>query len=242
MLLSLTLRSVQVLFSLGFALKDSTHDFLFLGVESVIVKSTAHRHHRHGTVAVTDRSHRTVDLDGGQDGIGDLLRVGNLVLPVEEVPDIEETVHAGQEEKTGAGGRPAAIGQVRRMIARLHNGMALEILTPDFGAPVTNGQEVLQVAGVPLNVVDGAVMLALLQAELKINFDLLALVSLQDVTLLGTDEVFQGGGIRVVLETRTAEHLRLHFTVHVKVLYELELLEGTTLKVSLIPPEKATIS
>ena len=52
------------------------------------------------------------------------------------------------------------------MIARLHNGVDLEILAPDLGAPVTNGKEVLEMAGVSLNVINGAVMLALLKTEL----------------------------------------------------------------------------
>ena len=47
--------------------------------------------------------------------------------------------------------------------------------------------------GVSLDVVDGAVMLALLKTELQVNFGgLLSLVGLEDVTLFGTDEVLEG--------------------------------------------------
>ena len=44
-------------------------------------------------------------------------------------------------------------------------------------------------ARVPLDVVDGSVMLALIETKLEIDFNLLTLVSLQDVALLGTNEV-----------------------------------------------------
>ena len=52
------------------------------------------------------------------------------------------------------------------MVASLHNRMALEIFTPNLGGPITDSQEVLKVTGVSLDIVDGAVMLALLKAEL----------------------------------------------------------------------------
>jgi hypothetical protein len=56
--------------------------------------------------------------------------------------------------------------------------MHLEVLAPNLGTPVTNGKEVLKMAGVSLDVVDGAMMLALLETELQVDFDLLALVGL----------------------------------------------------------------
>lgn len=49
-------------------------------------------------VAITDCSHRAIDVDRRQHGIRYFLRVGDLILPVEEVPHIQEAVHAGQEE------------------------------------------------------------------------------------------------------------------------------------------------
>ena len=127
------------------------------------------------------------------------------------------------------------------MIARLHNGVAFQVLTPDLSTPVTDRQEVLELARISLDVVDGTVMLALLKTELEVDFDLLALVGLEDITLLSTDEVLERGGIGVVLETSTTEHLGLDNTVDSEVFDEFKLFEGTTLKVSLIPPKKATI-
>lgn len=70
--------------------------------------------------------------------------------------------------------------------------MGLKIFTPDLGGPVTDGQEVLEVTWVPLNVVDRSMMLALVHTELQVDFDLLTLVGLEDVTLFGTDEVLKG--------------------------------------------------
>jgi len=128
------------------------------------------------------------------------------------------------------------------VITRLHDGVAFQVLTPNLGAPITDGKEILKVTGVSLDVVDGAVMLALLEAELKVDFDLLTLVGLQDVTLLGTDKVLKRGGIRVVLKTGTSKNLRPDLTIDSEVLDENKLLSGTTLKVPLIPPKKAAIS
>lgn len=70
--------------------------------------------------------------------------------------------------------------------------MGLEIFTPDLGGPVTDGEEIFEVTGVPLNVVDRSMMFALVQTELQVDFDLLTLVGLEDVTLFGTDEVLEG--------------------------------------------------
>ena len=78
--------------------------------------------------------------------------------------------------------------------------MALEILAPDLGGPMTNGEEILQVTGVSLDVVDGSVMLTLLKTELQVDFDLLSFVGLQDVTLFSSNQVLEWRGIRVVLQ------------------------------------------
>jgi hypothetical protein len=78
--------------------------------------------------------------------------------------------------------------------------MALEILAPDLGGPITNGEEILQVTGVSLDVVDGAVMLTLLKTELQVDFDLLSFVGLQDVTLFSSNQVLEWRGICVVLQ------------------------------------------
>jgi hypothetical protein len=119
--------------------------------------------------------------------------------------------------------------------------MALQIFAPDLGRPVTDGQEVLQVTWVSLNIVDGSVMLALIETELQVDFNLLSLVGLEDVTLLSTDEVLERRGIGVILETGATEHLRNGFSIDLEVLNELQLFCRAGLEVSLIPPEKATV-
>ena len=57
---------------------------------------------------------------------------------------------------------------------------------------------------VSLNVVDGSVMLTLLEAEFQVDFDLLSLVRLENVTLLGTNQVLQGRSIGIVLKGSTS--------------------------------------
>jgi hypothetical protein len=74
----------------------------------------------------------------------------------------------------------------------LHDRVTLKIFAPDLGRPVTDGQEVLEVTWVPLNVVDRSMMLTLVHTELQVDFNLLTLVGLEDVTLLSTDEILKG--------------------------------------------------
>ena len=240
-LFGLALGSVEVLLSSHLTLEDCAHDFLLTGVQSVIIEGSAHAHHGDSTVAITNSSHGAVDLDGGEHGVGDLLGVGDLVLAVEEVPNVKETVHTGEEEETWAGRGPATIGQIGLMVTSHHDGMGFEIFAPDLSGPITNSKEVFEMTGVSLNVIDGTVMLALIQTEFQVDFDLLTLVSLEDVTLLGTDKVLEGRSIGVVLETGTTEHLGDGLAVDSEVLDKLELLSGLV-ELSLIPPKKAAIS
>ena len=241
-LLGLTFGSIQLLLSLGLTVEDSAHDLLLSWVKGMIIEGSAHAHHRDGTVAVTDGGHRAVDLERGEDSIRDLLRVGDLILSVEEVPNIEETIHTGEEEETWAGRRPATISKVGGVIACLHDWVNLEIFTPNLGGPITDSEEVLEVTRVSLNVVDRSVVLSLFKTELVIDFDLLSLVGLKDVTLLSTDEVLKRRGIGIVFKRGTTEDLGYSLSIDLEVLDELELLSRTSLKVSLIPPKKATIS
>lgn len=91
--------------------------------------------------------------------------------------------------------------------------------------------------GVTLNVVNWTMMLALIETEFKVDFNLLSLVSLEDVTLFGTDKVLERGSIRVVFKGGATKDLGDGLSVDLEVLDELELLSGTSLEVSLIPPE-----
>ena len=95
--------------------------------------------------------------------------------------------------------------------------------------------------GVSLDVVDGAVMLALLKTELQVNFGgLLSLVGLEDVTLFGTNEVLEGQ-FRIILQGGATEDLGASLSVDLEVFDELELVSGASLEVSLVPPEETTI-
>ena len=94
---------------------------------------------------------------------------------------------------------------------------------------------------VSFDVVDGSVMLALLEAEFEVDFDLLSLVGLENVTLLGTNQVLEGRSIGIVLEGSSTEHLGSGLTVNLEGLDKLELFSWTSLEVSLIPPKEATI-
>jgi hypothetical protein len=65
-----------------------------------------------GTFGVSNGGHRALNVDCCQNAVRNLLGVSNFVLSVEEVPDVQETVHSCQEEKTGANGGPATVSDV----------------------------------------------------------------------------------------------------------------------------------
>jgi len=126
---------LELLFAAEFTVEYLDHEFLLLGV--ALLKTVARAEHGDSTVGVTNTQEAGTHLDGSEDSVGHLLGVGDLVLAVEEVPNVEETVHAGQVEQTGAGRRPATVSQVRVMVTRLHDGL-LELFRPNLGRPVTD--------------------------------------------------------------------------------------------------------
>ena len=59
--------------------------------------------------SISESDHVLFGLDGGEHGVRDFLGVGDFVLSVEEVPHVEETIHASQEEKTSTSLGPATV-------------------------------------------------------------------------------------------------------------------------------------
>lgn len=92
------------------------------------------------------------------------------------------------------------------MITGLHDWRP-HFLGPDLGGPITDGEEVLNVSGVSLDGVNRSMMLSTVITESLIDFDGLSLISLEDVSLLGTDEVLKWTSIGVVLEGGSSEQL-----------------------------------
>ena len=98
---------------------------------------------RHGALRVADRDQAAVarrHRDRGQGRVAHFVRVGDLVLAVEVVPDVHGAVHARDVEDARARRRPAARGQVGRVVLGGHDGR-LEVLHPDPGCPVTHSQD-----------------------------------------------------------------------------------------------------
>ena len=129
----------------------------------------------------------------------------NLILSIVVVPDINESVHPGEEEKSNSGRTPASVSQVGWMIFGLHDG-GLQVFGPDLGSPISNGQEVLGEAWIPLDFIDWSMMLSRFKSVSLIDFDWPAwsLVGLEDVSLLGSDQVFEWLSIncKVLLQLR----------------------------------------
>ena len=108
--LCLFLSDLQCLLPLCLPIKYTQHDFLLLWLQCIIIQRPAQWHHTHCTFSITNSSHWLHDWDSREGTVWDFLRVGDLVLAVEEVPDVDETVHAGEEEETSTGGRPTTVG------------------------------------------------------------------------------------------------------------------------------------
>ena len=96
--------------------------------------------------------------------------------------------------------------------------------------------------GVSLQGINGAVMLAGFETESRLDFNCLPLVSLQDVTLLGTDEVLERTGILVVLQRGTSEDLSHWLLANLESFGEDELIDGAISEFLHIPPKDAAIS
>jgi hypothetical protein len=194
-----------------------------------------------GTVAVTNSGHGWVNWDVGENSVRHLLTVSDFVLSIVKVPNIKETVHAGQVEEAATGRGPAAVGEIALMVAGLHNG-SLEIFIPDLGWPITNGKEELKMGGVTLESVNRSVMLTLFETKAHVDFNLILLLGgLHKGTLFGTNKVLKRRGIGVVFKRGTAKNFGSRLVGEVGGLEEDEFLSGSLRELALIPPEESTI-
>lgn len=130
-------------------------------------------------------------------------------LPVEVIPDIENTVHTCDEEETRSDWTPAAGGEVGWVILGGHD-RGLDVLHPDLGGPVTHSDEALRIGWVSLDRVDWTVMLArtlvedcdtVVSERVRGGGILLAVLQVdhQDDTLLCADEILGRTSFGIVL-------------------------------------------
>lgn len=78
-----------------------------------------------------------VNFEAGEWNVGDLVRVGDLVLSVVVVPDVHPAVSSGEEEDSWSGRGEAPIGEVGSVVLGPDDG-DLELVLPDLGAPVSD--------------------------------------------------------------------------------------------------------
>mmetsp|Transcript_85 Transcript_85/g.122 ORF Transcript_85/g.122 Transcript_85/m.122 type:complete len:414 (-) Transcript_85:173-1414(-) len=134
------------------------------------------------------------------------MAVGDLVLPVEVVPDVHDSVHPGDVEDTGPRGAPAPAGEVTAVVLGGHDG-GLEVLHPDPGRPVSYGHEELVVCRVPLDTVDGSVVLS--RSGVVDGDSVVALLVPQvdgkNDSLLGSHQVLCRSSLLVVLHGASSE-------------------------------------
>jgi hypothetical protein len=79
-------------------------------------------------------------------------------LLVQNVPGIQTPIHPGGKKDRGSGGTPAPIRQVFCVGTCPHDRRLFDVLGPDPGTPVSNGEKVLWEAGIPLEGIDRAKM------------------------------------------------------------------------------------
>ena len=157
-------------------------------------------------------------------------------MSVEEIPYVETSVHAGQEEKPGTSLGPATVSEVRVVVTGLHD-WDFQFFRPDFGGPISNSEEILEMHGISVHGVNGSVMLTLLITPSTLDFSLLvSVLTHNSVTLLGPNQELVGMSILIIAEAGSS----ISLTVFVVGVFEDKLI-SRSVHVSHIPPQDSTI-
>merc|ERR1719399_2268138 len=199
------LPQIQILLLLRLALEHGADGRLLVVLRGG--EGIADLHESNGTLDVTHRqqsARRSIVGNGRQSTVPDLMSIRNFVLAVEVVPHIYNTVHARDEEDAGTSRTPTTGGQVGRVVLRRHD-RRLEVLHPDAGGPVADRHEKFCVRLVPMDRINGAVVLAVVLVVDRNTIILLPVsqIDRQYYTLLRTDHIFCGYLLVVVHGTST---------------------------------------
>jgi hypothetical protein len=98
------------------------------------------------------------------------------------------------------------------------------------------------VCRVSLKGINWAVVLARLKTETGLDFNCLSLVSLEDVALLGTDEILEGARILIILQRRTTEDLGYRLIIDLECFRENKFIDRAIAELLHVPPKNASVS
>lgn len=123
------------------------------------------------------------------------------------------------------------------MVTGLHD-WDLELLGPDFGGPISNGEEVLEMHGVSVHGVDRTVMLTLFVTPSALDLSLfVSVLTHESVTLFTSNQELVGVGVLIIAERSSTVGLAVFYVG----ILEDELVGGG-IHVSHIPPKDASVS
>jgi len=194
------------------------------------------------SLRISDSGHLTFSKrngDGSQRIITDLVRVSNLILSVEVIPDVKEPIHSSEEEESFSMRSPTTISEVGVVVFSLHE-RSLELFRPDLGSPVSNCKEVFTDGRVSLDSIHWSVMLSSLETILLVdlNRSSRSLIHLEDISLLSSHQILHWASFIVILKPSSSEDL---LTCTINVIVEGEGVNRSIIKVSEVPPKKSTI-
>jgi len=122
------------------------------------------------------------------------------------------------------------------VITGLHD-WDFQFFRPNFGAPISNGEEILEMDWVSVASVDRTVMLTLLITPSTLHFCLLvSVLTHQSVPLLAANQELMGVGILIIAEGSSA----INLTIFVIAVSEDQFVSGCD-HVPHVPPEYAAI-
>mmetsp|Transcript_39003 Transcript_39003/g.82936 ORF Transcript_39003/g.82936 Transcript_39003/m.82936 type:complete len:342 (-) Transcript_39003:897-1922(-) len=236
------LDGLQVLLTLELSVEQSTQEILLVGCH--LDKSITEPHERDGAIGISNccEAAASLDAEGAETGIGDLLGQGNLVHAVIVVPDIQAAVLPAQEEDAWSRWTPSSGTEEGRIVRCLEH-RTLQLLHPHLGTPVANTDEELRVERVTLHRVNRAevssISATIFCAEPGSDLDLFlgSLRTGDDETVLCADQELGGASLLHPLEGCSAKGLLL-------VLPSIgeHALVGELGKIPNIPEEQATIA
>lgn len=162
--------------------------------------------------------------------------VGDLVLSVVVIPDVHPSVSSGEEEDSWSGWGEASIGEIGSVVLGSDDG-DLEIILPDFGTPVSDGQEVLGILEGSLDRVDGSEMFSTFDSVSSSDFNILfgSFVSIEDSSLFSSDQEFGRSCFSIIFDDSTSDKGPF------RGFSDFELINWSLIEISHIPLEDSSI-
>jgi len=191
----------EILLTSELTVKDLTHDLFFFW--SCFKECLGELHDGHCAFRIANSCHVVVHGNGSQWTVTNFLTVGDFVLPVVVIPDIEESIDTSQVEEATSLWRPTAVSQVGRVVSRLHH-WRRNILMPNLSRPITNWKEVLRMSWITPKWVNWTMMLSTFVSESSDNIESFSFICLNNQTLLRSNQVVERTSFSQIFESSAA--------------------------------------